>query len=381
MSGVDDRTSGNGMQEELLRAIRALRRLRREELRLLRRIELALRGASAEEGAAGETPDEPRDPLPDWVGQEVDSVLSRAFDAGVSWTDDPKDAEDVPPADGPPEVIRDPGHPASYLLLGSAHEWVGFPWSAVERVELAGESTGLGSGPSLRHILDQTETTGVPEPFCIRFAGGTGTLVCQSVGGVVTLEEASGRGVECLLMPEISGANGSVRLLLQPLVEIAALETHDTPAGNPAGTSPEGGASGIAQADPVSPTQRSRTVAPTGLVAIRYLPARVSITRALRSRGWFLRETAELADAVSRLGKVRYQAAFIEMVEDEVPDLIPAIQAAVANGCRVIAVGSRLRGRACDPPGGLGEIPRLLYPFHESEVERVLDRLRQDTGN
>ncbi len=353
------------MHEELLAAIRALRRLRREEARLLLRIEQALQSACLEGDRSGQVREEPSDSLPEWIGQEVDFVLSGAFDGGADLPDDQGAEKESSAEPDAQESTTPPSGAASYLLLGSAGEWVGFPWIAVDRVELLDESTEAESWPSLRAILGQTGPAADPEPFCIRFASGAGCIACQNVGGVVSLDEAASRGVECLLIPEITGNDAGVKVSLKPLVEEAAPDAEAPPQGQ-------------LPMDRGAPSPPSRPVAPTGLVAIRYLPARVSISRALRGRGWFLRETPDLAEVPSRLRRVRYQAAFIEMVDEEIPDFIPTLRIAVSHGCRVIAVGSRLRGHASNPLHELGDIPRLLYPFHESEVERILDSLRQD---
>ncbi len=365
MSGPGDNSHADGMHEELLAAIRALRRLRLQEARLLRRIEHALAGGYRDDSRPRQAEGEASDRLPEWLGREVDLVLSDAFDGKTGIPpDQDREKESCPE----PAAEEDPApgrEPASYLLLGSAGVWVGFPWSAVDRVDLLDESSGAGPGPSLRNILGQTGPADDPEPFSIRFASGAGCVTSQHVGGVVTLEEAARRGVECLLIPEITGTDAGVRVSLKPLLEEAADET------SPPSPKPLRSDSG-AHRPPSSP------VAPTGLVAIRYLPARVSIARALRSRGWFLRETADLAEVPPWLRKVRYQAAFIELLDEEMPDLIPALQAAASRGCRIIAVGSRLRGYAGVPLQDLGDIPRLLYPFQESEVERILDSLRRD---
>lgn len=362
------------MHEELLAAVRALRRLRREEARLLRRIEHALQSACPEGDRSGQARGKPSDELPEWISQEVDFVLSGAFDGEADLPDD-QDAEKESRAEpDAQESTTPPSDPASYLLLGSAGEWVGFPWIAVDRVELLDESAEAESWPSLRAILGQTGPAADPEPFCIRFASGAGCITCQHVGGVVSLDEAARRGVECLLIPEITGHDAGVKVSLKPLVEEAALK----PLVEEAALDDQAPPPGLLPTDRSAPRPPSRPVSPTGLVAIRYLPARVSISRALRGRGWSLRETPDLAEVPSRLRKVRYQAAFIEMVDDEIPDFIPTLRIAASHGCRVIAVGSRLRGHASNPLHELGDIPRLLYPFHESEVELILDSLRQD---
>ena len=125
----------------------------------------------------------------------------------------------------------------------------------------------------------------------------------------------------------------------------------------------------------------SRTARHSGLVAVRYLPARVAIGRMLRSLGWFVLEATELEDLPGMLARVRYTAVFTEAPDAASPGWLAALERARAEGALVIAVGSRLRGRANDPLATMGDLPRLLHPFQEAEFERVLVDLRRIDGS
>lgn len=105
---------------------------------------------------------------------------------------------------------------------------------------------------------------------------------------------------------------------------------------------------------------------PAALLAVRYLPARVAISRALRFHGWEAVEAVDLPEILVRLRRRHFQAIFIEPAEHPRSALIPALLGARTAGAQVVGVGLRQRRAGMESLRPLGEIPHLLYPFQEA---------------
>jgi hypothetical protein len=110
----------------------------------------------------------------------------------------------------------------------------------------------------------------------------------------------------------------------------------------------------------------------SALVSVRYLPARVAISRFLKSAGWFVLEAADPQELPAMLRRVHHSAVFTEAPDRPDPAWIEALMQARADGARVIGVASRLRVATVDPLRSIGDLPRLLYPFQEAELERLV---------
>jgi hypothetical protein len=117
----------------------------------------------------------------------------------------------------------------------------------------------------------------------------------------------------------------------------------------------------------------SRSPGRSALVAVRYLPARVAIARALRTRSWFVVEAADTDELPAMLRNVPHAVVFAESPERPAPGWMEALGDARDAGTRVIGVASRVRGASSNPLRALGDVPRLLYPFQEAELERFLE--------
>jgi len=116
---------------------------------------------------------------------------------------------------------------------------------------------------------------------------------------------------------------------------------------------------------------------PIALVAVRYLPARIAITRFLRASGWVIQEALDSNEIPVRLRQNRFDAVFTELFDRPSLETLRGLRQALTGGTAVVAVGSRLRVAGDRPIGFTGDLPRLLYPFGESDLERSLGLVRQ----
>jgi hypothetical protein len=408
--------------------------LRERESELLRRMAELLeplsrgRGATDEAGDVavetrarpGDSPGElsasPADG-PGWIDRTIEAALASAFSA-----DPEPDVAELPAVD--------------LLLLRSGDTWVGMPWDRVTRLGLSDDAQlAPPCAPlSLREILglgrpgDGHENAA--EPYCLTWdtAGGPRSLCCEVLGGVLVASAAAAREVDLIWLPDDSESGG--RLL--PLVEFYAsigrdgrsdaevLDPHlddaerassppptmaepafaESPPA-PAPLSPITGVSHDPGADSCAAGSRemwsprrpgsdhggspdgTRHVphAPGGgysaLVSVRYLPARVAIARALRSHGWFVLEAADTEELPGMLQRVHHTVVFTEAPERPEPGWANELVRAQESGTRIIGVASRLRGTVGDPWLAFGSIPRLLYPFQEAELERLIESAAQ----
>jgi hypothetical protein len=411
--------------------------LREQETDLLRRIAAVLApppgGGHATDPVQDNPADEtwpggdPSDALPEacpddpaWIDRTIDAVLAGAFSAEPEPEVDDQPAVDLLLLRSGDTWIGMPWD--SVTRLGLADDV---------------QPAAPGAPASLREILGMSgsEAGGedVAEPYCLTWdtALGPRALACEVLGGVLAAPAAAARGVDLVWLPEDSPRGG----LLLPLVEFLATNRRggsgkavaesgrvedaasanlsqapyadQAMAGSPrASARPLPGAQPVAEpvsfpsmasrrpeeerppAEPVTfPSMASRrpeverSAAPrparhpscSALVSVRYLPARVAIVRALRSRGWFVLETADTAELPAMLQRVHHRAVFAEAPERSEPGWIEELQRARQSGTRVICVASRLRGAAGDPLRVLGEVPQLSYPFQEAELERLIE--------
>jgi len=146
------------------------------------------------------------------------------------------------------------------------------------------------------------------------------------------------------------------------------------PASEPA---PVGGGPDPRVADsPANGAPAARATGPAALVAVRYLPARVTISRQLRALGWFVTEAADNQELPSLIRRLPYRVVFAEAPETPELAWMEAVRHAREARIPVFAVASRLSWRGGRAAAASGAAARLLYPFHESEVEKLLAELR-----
>lgn len=127
---------------------------------------------------------------------------------------------------------------------------------------------------------------------------------------------------------------------------------------------------GFSHADAVTPVEPEKPalIAPeVAVVAVRYLPARVALARALRLAGWAVREEADPQDALTRLRETRPGLLCLEL-SDEVGQGEEVARELVRGGTQLYIVASR--HRVVDP-ASLSDLPRLLHPFTEGELARL----------
>ena len=113
----------------------------------------------------------------------------------------------------------------------------------------------------------------------------------------------------------------------------------------------------------------------SALVSVRYLPARVAISRAFRSHGWSVLESADTEELGAVLERLPHAVVFLEAPERPDPGWSRELARIQESGTRVIGVASRLRGATGDPWRGLEAVPHLLFPFQEAELERLIESL------
>ncbi len=354
----------------------------------------------------------------DWIDRTIEAALARAFSG--QGTDASALEEDSLP---PPAPADDP----DLLLVRGGDAWIGFPWERVQGIGLAEEEPGgIGQAVSLRALLElPAEDEASAEPYRVAWDhdGGSVALTCEALGGVVPASAAASRGLELVVVP---GRRASAPgCCMQTLVEFLAGYSDDLPAEAtgpgpaPAATEDESRRTPPlvrleTSDDPPVSAERTREPGPaesppaavpaalsavgvpaaavpaaavpaaavpavardrTAVVAVRYLPARVALTRVLRTQGWQITELADPGDLPGHLASSRATAVFAEPPDGADLSWLEALRRAQSRGAHLFAVGSRLRGRAVDPLASLGEVPRLLYPYQEWEIERVLGAL------
>ena len=408
--------------------------LRERESELLRRMAEILEQSSRGRGATDEARDaavetsarpgdSPGDASaspaegPAWIDRTIEAVLASAFSA-----DPEPDTTELPAVD--------------LLLLRSGDTWVGMPWDRVTRLGLS-DDTQLAPPCvplSLREILGFGRLgdghDGAAEPYCLTWetAGGPRSLFCEVLGGVLVASAAAAREVDLVWQPDDSESGGRLLPLVEFCVSIGrdgrsdveAPDHHldDTDRGSsppqamaepvfaeslpaPAPLSPIPGVSHDPGSDSHAAGSRemwsSRRPGPdhdgspggtrhlphplgggcSALVSVRYLPARVAIARALRSHGWFVLEAADTEELPGMLQRVHHTVVFTEAPERPDPEWAKELARAQEGGTRIIGVASRLRGTVGDPWLALGSIPRLLYPFQEAELERLIESAAQ----
>ena len=111
------------------------------------------------------------------------------------------------------------------------------------------------------------------------------------------------------------------------------------------------------------------------LVAVRYLPARIAVCRALRQMGWTVEEVADLDRAAERLVARRYGAVFMDVSQPLPLELRRTVERDELADLRWIAIGSRLRTVTEVPPRPLVDAPRLFFPFGEEEARNLIGSL------
>ncbi len=111
----------------------------------------------------------------------------------------------------------------------------------------------------------------------------------------------------------------------------------------------------------------SEPEAGAALVAVRYLPARVALARALRHSGWTVTEDADVNEAISRRSTPPPALLCVELPETTA-EVSHRVRAIAKAGTQVFLIASRHRVvDALEMP----ELPRLLHPFTEGELERL----------
>lgn len=356
---------------------------------------------NAVEPAAG-SPSE----VPPWIDAMVEAALSHAFGKDPGDPLDCQDEDDGSPEDhegdedievwshAPVLSLSEPGRAASapaelgataqpiaetpdapeqFLLLGCGPAWVGLPWRAVAGIGLSEEEDRSEYRYSLLDLVHPGHEPS-SEPFRVSWRQGQDgvSMTCERLGGALAVERAAERGVEAVLVPTSEGNRApDLVSLVEYMASLRRAEADSAPVSDPipAEARPSGERESVKQSSQW-PAQ------PSALLAVRYLPARVAIARTLRAKGWLVLEALDPVEVAVRLRQVRFQALFADLSDIAIPELLFAIQRASDSGTRILAVGSRLRSTNTDPTHALGDVPRLLYPFQENELERALGSLR-----
>lgn len=387
--------------------------------------EVAAEGApalTAAEEAGGPGPDPAADR--DWIDRTIEAALARAFSGAP-----PVEAMQDEETEGALAPAIDP----ELLLVRGGEAWVGFPWESVEGIGLTDED---GPAPaarlSLRSLLEVAGDDGpAVEPYRVAWdhGGQTADLTCEALGGVIPASAAASRGLELVVAPLAAGDPHACRVvtLVEYLAEAAAIpgaavepwpvtvEVADPRTEPTAPAEPAVPAASRVLAAPVEPAAPAPPAVPdtaaaieasteldlatalrrpvvvenapeaagapaatprSAIVAVRYLPARVAVTRVLRSLGWEFTELADPEEVPSLLPPHPPAALFVEPPERQDAAWIESLRQARGAGTHLFVVGSRLRGRAVDPLASLGEVSRLLYPFQEWEIDRLVRALR-----
>lgn len=387
---------------ELLDLVRHWLVLREQELPLLRRLEAVLESALEEQRTSALRPQAISE-----VSRQEELLrdLLRSFGPAVGGVNpaEPEAVGDVPqviedrgdpsvPAEAPaaPEqgvVIPDPPSAERsefYLLVNQGDGWIAFPWERITRV-VASESPEASPYEICYRVDDEERSLRVTEVGRI-VAGAAADLAAplgrfrfdselEPAGPLTGLPEvAPGAPVERVEVEDIAKKEVTVappdEEPLAPItlrhvlsIEVDALEC---------GVETEAtgrGANGVGHGQPAGPSSEADTAA-VALLAVRYLPARVALARALRAHGWQVVEEPDPAELRHRTTALRPGLICVELPDPgEFPgtgtEQIGLLRTA---GCPVYAVASRHR---VDDGRIPAEIPRLLHPFTEAELDAL----------
>jgi hypothetical protein len=303
------------------------------------------------------------------------------------------------------------------LVLASGDRWVGFPWDRVDRVSLAADAplpSDSGSHYSLATLLGITPAR--EEGFAIQFShdGGRAVLTCERVGDLLpvqdvgpevdrvlwpahlagtappgweplevakaaTLESGSAApGVEESSLDSESALASGNEFDREPSVEVLMECEPELESGREPEAEPHPGPLAEPSAEPLAGplveawTEEPRATQRRALVAVRYLPARISVCRTLRQLGWSVEEVADLDRAADKLGPGSFSAVFVDVSQPLPTELRNALYREDLADVRWIAVGSRLRVVPEIPAGALARAPRLFFPFGEEEARELI---------
>ncbi len=247
------------------------------------------------------------------------------------------------------------------LTLESGDTRVGVRWDQVirvgtldapnppEEIEMEGGRIPLVSLGRLLHGVSREEKCYV----VIENEGERASIACERALGIGSLGSLARHDPEA-----------SIQVLRVPMLQAFA---HAPSNGGGSGTE-----------NPPVPTpaeieaeKRDRHGPLRALVAVRYLPARVAICRHLRSKGWQVGEAAGLEAATVSLDLGRWDLFFLEASGNgEQSETEQTLMRRVdERGVPVVRVGSRISGY----PGQ--EAPSLMFPFSETELESIIDRM------
>ena len=369
---------------------------------------------------------------PAWIDRTIDAVLVGAFSADPEPEETELLAVDLLLLRSGETWVGMPWNRVTRLGLSDDVQPVPprAPLSLREILGLSGlggrELGGSGLGGS--GLGDRPDDAA--EPYCLTWetAAGPRSLCCEVLGGVLAASAAAAREIELVWLPDDSEAGGRLLPLVEffasigrdgrqdaeapehryddpvrasfpsramtdpPFAESPPAPTHPSPVMDGAYDPESGPRTALPAASPWEATSsrcpeqdhrgaRGSTHRPPGplvgshsaLVSVRYLPARVAISRALRSHGWVVLEAANTEELPGMLQRIHHNVVFIEAPERPDPGWITALARAQEGGTRVIGVASRLRGTAGDPWPAVGALRHLLYPFQEAELDRLIE--------
>lgn len=292
---------------------------------------------------------------------------------------------------GHPSVGARPAAPPSnpvdelLLVLASGNRWVGVPWERIERVSLAADAhlpVGASSRFSLAELLGQPAGD---EAFAVHVAhdGGRAVITCERIGDLLPAGQL-GATIDRVLRPaDFAGTAPprweaiphpvTAREAVEPAVvgqEEVEPEVAESEIPAPRAMATEEGTTVTLEVPAVEPEAPRRA-----LVAVRYLPARIAVCRALRHSGWTVLELADLERVAPLLVPGAFAAVFLDVSQPLPAELRALLDREDLGGLRWVGVGSRLRGRPKAPPSALLHAPRLFFPFGEEEAREVIATL------
>ncbi len=388
---------------ELLDLVRRWLTLREQELPLLRRLEAALEAMLEERRSST--------PLaPDTAGlsrqEELLRDLLRSFGpaAGGELPADTETAVEAeratePVSDPPPQVevpttetigsaagpsLPDAGPSRFYLLVDQGDGWMAFPWERITRV-IATESPEAA-----------------PYEICYRVGAEERGLLVAEVGRIVAgaaVDLAAPRGrfqfdrerepaAEMTSQEALASIAPSEQQVTEATAtkEVVDSEVDDEPLvpiamqhvlsveldAGAIGIGTEAVEVGANGTEHAPQTDRVATADHAGvaLLAVRYLPARVALARALRGHGWQVVEEPDPTDARRRTAVLRPGLICVELSDsgDSRGAGTEEIAELGASGCPLYVVASRHR---VDDGRISADVPRLLHPFTEAELDAL----------